>query len=199
MAEKADIPVNLLSAGRSTALIEAWFEIVHLKQLYRRGWLQRGVSTEHCESVAEHTFGNAMLALLFLDRHPELDAYRVLRLALVHDLGEAYVGDITPADKIDSEVKKAQEAEAIEKILRKVPGGDKLIEDWQEYEAQETPEALFVKQIDRLEFAMQASVYEHQGRIDASEFFGAIEANLSSDALKEEFNTLRQLLDAPEM
>ena len=196
MAEKADIPVNLLNNAKSSALIEAWFEIVHLKQLFRKGWLQRGIEPGFCETVAEHTFGNAMLCLLLLERHPELDGYRVLRLALVHDVGEAYVGDITPHDNVPVEDKKRREGEAIQKILGKLPGGEALIRDWQEYEAQQTPEAKFVKQIDRLEFALQAGVYELQGKVDATEFVQNVSEHLDSDPLSEELQVLKSILAA---
>lgn len=193
MTEKAAIPVHLLDREKTSPLIETWFEIVHLKQVYRKGWLERGIAPELCESVAEHTFGNAMLCVLLLDQHPELDAARVLKLALVHDIGEAYVGDITPTDKVAPEDKRQRESDAIQTIFEKLPNGEKLIADWHEYEAQETAEAKFVKQIDRFEFAIQASVYEHQGRVDASEFLGNVEEQLTNPVLLEEMATLRQI------
>ena len=189
MREKAEIPVKLLK-GEVTPLIEAWYEIVHLKQLYRQGWILRGIEPAHCESVAEHSYGNAMLCLLLLPRHPELDALKVLKLALVHDLGEAYVGDITPQDGIAKADKNRMEAEAVHKILKKLPGGDALIDDWLEYEQQETAEAQFVKQIDRLELAMQASVYHSQGKVDPNEFHEAARRYLVSPELIAELEAL---------
>ncbi|MEX0943199.1 MAG: HD domain-containing protein [Pseudomonadales bacterium] len=194
MSEKAEIPVSLLDLSRSTPLIEAWFEIVHLKQLYRKGWLVRGVAAADCETVAEHTFGNALLCLLLLKQHPNLDPLRVLKLALIHDIGEAYVGDITPHDNIEPDEKVRLESEAVTKIFGKLPGGEALIADWHEYEAQETPEARFVKQIDRLELAMQASVYEHQGKVEASEFRASAARHVTSDILKAELAALNRLM-----
>ena len=193
MTEKAEIPVKLLDRERSTALIETWFEIVHLKQLFRKGWLERGVEPERCETVAEHTFGNAVLCLLLLHEHPELRAERVLRMALVHDLGEVYVGDITPNDNVPKQEKVRLETNAVSKILGKLPGGRELIADWQEYEEQQTPEAKFVKQIDRLEFALQASVYEHQGEVDAAEFLGRVAQHMTSPVLQKEMSVLRKV------
>lgn len=194
MFEKAPIPVDLLDRTKSTPLIEVWYEIIQLKQLFRQGWIQRGIDPSACETVAEHTFGNAMLSLMLLPRHPELDALRVLKMALVHDVGEAYVGDITPADNVPAEEKKAREAEAIQKILGKLPHGDELIEVWEEYEAQQTDEAKFVKQIDRLEFAMQASVYEHQGKIDGDEFYEKVAQQMTLPDLQAEMAALRTLV-----
>ncbi len=193
MNEKAPLPLNLLDVNNATPLIEAWYEIVHLKQLYRKGWLLRGVEPEHCETVAEHSFGNALLCLLLAPRQPGLDLVKVLRLALIHDLGEVYVGDLTPLDGVTSEEKHRLEAVAVEKILGKLPGGDALIADWKEYESQVTPEAKFVKQIDRLELAMQASVYHSQGKIDADEFHQAAARHVSGDMLAAELRALMTL------
>ena len=172
--EKAPMPLSLLDESTNEPLIQTWFELVHLKQLFRKGWLDRGVEPGHCETVAEHTFGNAVLCLLLLSQHPELDAEKVLRMALIHDLGEAYVGDITPSDNIPKSVKTDQEHAALQRILGKLPNGADLIETWLEYEQQSSSEAKFVKHMDRLELALQAAVYEHQGLIDGKEFYQAV-------------------------
>jgi putative hydrolase of HD superfamily len=194
MREKAPMPVDLLDAGNATPLIETWYEVIQLKHLFRQGWIQRGISADNCETVAEHTFGNAMLCLMLGSRFPELNMLRVLQMALIHDVGEAYVGDITPTDKIAPETKKSLEAEAMEKIFGKLPGGRDLIGIWQEYEAQESAEAKFVKQIDRLEFAFQASVYEHQDRIDGSDFYESVARQLKDETLQAELSALRELI-----
>lgn len=193
MQEKASIPIELLDQSKSTPLIEAWYEIVQLKHLFRQGWLQRGIAPESCETVAEHTFGNAMLCLLVLPNFPELNQLAVLKMALIHDVGEAYIGDFTPLDDISSEEKKSMEADALKKIFAKLDQGEELIALWQQYEAQETPEARLVKQVDRLEFAFQASVYEHQGKIDGSEFYEKVDQQLNSDVLKRELAALRTI------
>ncbi len=190
--EKAPIPAQLLGEG-ATPLIFAWFEIVQLKQLFRKGWLERGVSTDRCESVADHSFGNAMLCLLLLDQFPELNGEKVLRLALLHDIGEAYVGDITPQDRVASEEKSAREVAAVERILGKLPNGERLIAEWHEYEHQSSVESKFVKQIDRLELAMQASVYDHQGLVDPQDFYDSAARFLDSAEIAGIVARLKQL------
>jgi putative hydrolase of HD superfamily len=185
MESKAPIPASRLRVGQVAPLIEAYFEFNHLKQLYRQGWLQRGVSHARCESVAEHTFGVAVLALLVADAHfPELDALKVLRMALLHDFGEIYAGDITPADGIDRGEKRRLERQAMRQVLRKLPRGLDYIALWEEYERGESPEAQLVRQIDRLEMALQASVYEHQELANLSEFFMSVEQALSAPVLQ---------------
>jgi putative hydrolase of HD superfamily len=166
-------------------LIEAYFEFNHLKQLYRQGWLLRGVPPERCESVAEHTFGVALLAMLLAETHfPELDAGKVLRLALLHDFGEIYAGDITPFDGIDRVEKVRREQAGVTQVLAKLPQGERYLALWEEYEGQNSPEARFVRQIDRLEMALQASVYERQGLGDLSEFFDYVRSFLSEPELQ---------------
>jgi putative hydrolases of HD superfamily len=172
MEWKAPNPAGSLEKKPVPALISAYFEFNHLKQLYRQGWLRRGLPKERCESVAEHTFGVAVLAYMLAETYfPELDAGRVLRLALLHDFGEIYAGDLIPSDGIDPQEKVRRELDSATRVFSKLPNGAVYLRLWQEYEAGETPEAVFVRQIDRLEMALQAGVYEQQGLIDPQEFY----------------------------
>ena len=194
MHTKASIPVSQLSTRQVAPLIEAYFEFNHLKQLFRQGWLQRGIPHARCESVAEHTFGVAVLALFLADAHfPDLNASKVLRLALLHDFGEIYVGDLTPADGIDRGEKWRLERHAVLQVLHKLPRGADYLALWEEYERGASPEAQFVRQIDRLEMALQASVYEHQGLADLSEFFTSVEQALAAPALQAILHELKTL------
>ena len=61
------------------------------------------------------------------------------------------------------------EKAAMTQILRDLPGSRTLMENWEEYEAQETAEARFVKQIDRLEFALQAAHFDQSGLIEGKD------------------------------
>ncbi len=194
METKAPLPVAHLAAHHVSPLIEAYFEFNHLKQLYRQGWLQRGISPGRCESVAEHTFAVAMLALFLAETYvPTLNALKVLRMALLHDLGEIYVGDLTPADGVSPEDKQQRERQSITQVLQKLPQGATYVAVWEEYEQGESPEARFIRQLDRLEMALQASVYEHQGLADLSEFFTSVEHVLTDPALREILQELEAL------
>ena len=85
MHASAPPPLSYFVGEALSPLIEAYVEVNHLKQLYRRGWLQRGIPAERCESVAEHSFGVAVLSLFLLDAHfPTLDRIKVLQMALLH-------------------------------------------------------------------------------------------------------------------
>ena len=194
MKTKADLPINFLQGKETLPIIEAYFEFVQLKQLYRQGWLHNGILLENCESVAEHSFGVALLALVLADEYSvELDTAKVIRIALIHDLGEIYAGDFTPADNIDKKDKYTLEKKSVAKVLEKLPNGFKWIALWEELEIGESAESQFVKQLDKLEMALQASVYEHQGLADLSMFFTSANKGLSSVELKLIFSQLEKL------
>ncbi|MBF5044780.1 HD domain-containing protein [Aggregicoccus sp. 17bor-14] len=195
MKTKAPAPISLLQGRRPLPLLEAYFEANQLKQLYRQGWLRTGLPPERCESVAEHSFGVALLCLLVIEAHfPEADASRAVRIALLHDLGEAYVGDLTPASGVDKAEKHRLEREAVHRILGKLPRGEVHLALWEEYEAGSSFEARLVRQLDRLEMGLQACIYEGQGVGDLSEFFASVHRALETPALQAllaELETLR--------
>ena len=172
METKADNPVTLLKDQNLDPLIRAYFELCQLKQLYRQGWLRGGVSRERCESVAEHSFGCAVLASWLAQAYyPELDVCKVLRMALLHDFGEIYAGDIIPSDAVEPEEKRLREAGSVGKVFADLPGGAVYLSLWEEFERNETAEARFVRQIDRLEMGLQAGVYALQGLVEPDQFF----------------------------
>lgn len=193
MEIKATHPVKLIDNREISPFIRAYFEFNQLKQLYRQGWLRRGVPKERCESVAEHSLGVAVLACWLADAYyPQLDQSRVMRLALIHDFGEIYAGDIIPGDEVSTEEKYCLELESVERVFSRLPNGVEYIALWGEFEAGQTPEARFVRQVDRLEMGLQASVYEHQGNENLSEFYGSARGALFDPQLIE---LLQEVID----
>jgi|GEM_PF-5917177 len=67
MQSKGMNPASMLHGVAVSPLIEAYFEMNRLKQLYRQGWLQCGIVPERCESVAEHSFGEVARSVKKLD------------------------------------------------------------------------------------------------------------------------------------
>jgi putative hydrolase of HD superfamily len=195
MESKAENPVSLIAGMDIHPLIEAYFEFNHLKQLYRQGWLKKGVPAERCESIAEHSFSTTVLVYFLAQAYfPDLDPNRVILLALLHDFGEVYAGDLTPDDHISFEKKEHLEREAINRIFSKLPNADEFLGLWEEYERQSSPEAGFIRQIDRLEMALQASVYERQGFNGLDDFFNSARQAISDPlvvALLEELSAMR--------
>jgi putative hydrolase of HD superfamily len=185
MHTKAPLPITLLDGKQTLPIIEAYFEFNHLKHLYRQGWLKQGIEPQYCESVAEHSFSVALLALFLADGyHLELDTAKVIRMALIHDMGEIYAGDLTPSDAIEPDQKYQLEKQSVLQVLQKLPNGLKWIELWEEFENGQSAEAQFVRQLDRLEMALQASVYEHLGLANLSVFFESANRALWAPQLK---------------
>ena len=164
----------VLGEGADPALV-SYYRLMRLKRLYRQGWLKRGVPAELCESVAEHSFGTALLALLLAApsgaSSTPVDGSRAALIALVHELGEAYAGDITPVDGISDEEKTRLERESIQRALKGHPDLDWFVALWEEFEAGSSPEARFVRELDRLEMGLQAALQKAEGHSGMTEFF----------------------------
>lgn len=177
-------------AGR---LLNFYRVLGRLKTTKRTGWLRSGVHLP--ESISDHMYRMSMMALTW-PAQPGLDTTHALQLALVHDVAEALVGDITPQDNVSKEEKFELERDAMRKICNGIlDGGEtakRLFELWLEYEQGETEEAQFVKQLDKFEMVVQADEYERdQERLDLSDFFSSTRDVLSSGPLRAVDRRLR--------
>lgn len=178
MITKAGGPDELLALDASAdPALASYFRLMRLKRLYRQGWLKRGLPEGLCESVAEHSFGTALLALLIAGQGGDggslgrLDVSKAALLALVHELGEAFAGDITPVDGVSREDKERLEREAIHRALEGHPDLEWFLSLWEEFESGSSPEALFVRQLDRLEMGLQAALQDAEGFEGMGEFY----------------------------
>lgn len=147
-------------------------EILGLKNVLRAGWVRAGI--ESPESVAAHSWGMSMLALKLAPK--ELDLARVLSLCIVHDIPEVRVGDLTPHD--DTSTKAEDELNAMKEMAPEWVG---LFE---EYEQGQTPEAKFVKQLDKLDMALQAEIYQSKSAISLGEFIESARLRIDDEVLK---------------
>lgn len=144
------------------SLVDALLEAAALKGVTRAGWLRHGVPAP--ESVAAHSWGVAWLVTALLP--PGLDLGRALSYAVLHDLAEVRTGDITPHDGVSAETKAEVERAAMRGLTRHLPAH--VHATWLAYEAQSDDEARFVRQLDRLDMAIQAVAYREHG--DLREF-----------------------------
>lgn len=173
MIRKGELPIleNIVDVD---PMIATYFQFTQLKQLYRQGWLQAGVSMEQCETVAEHSLGVVMLTALLGLHMKGIDGFdfeKALLMALFHDFGEIYAGDFTPLDQISSEEKHTLELEAVQRVFAGLGDREYILAVWEEFEAGKTAEARFVKEIDRLEMGLQASVYHQAGALEHPDSF----------------------------
>lgn len=170
----------------SRSLLQFFIMSGRLKAELRRGWVKK-LGMEHPESVADHSFRTALLAMVISDMRG-LDSGRAMRLALLHDLPEAIVGDAMPeersgARKIESETK------AMKELLSELPEDIRASYGaaWQEYVEGKSEESRLVRQLDKLEMAIQAWEYAN-GLGDpslAKEFWNSAKAQVSDESLKE--------------
>ena len=187
--EKTDTPVSMVPGSgaspreeraaedaQTETVLRAFVRMMDLKGLYRQGWLKRGVPELRAESVADHSFGTALLALLLADHLGEtdefagLDPHRCIEMALIHELGEVYAGDITPADGVPKEEKYRREREALVRVVAGLPEAERFLALWEEFEAGTSPEARFIRQLDRLEMGIQAVLLKSEGFAQMDEF-----------------------------
>ena len=139
----------------------------HLK---RTGWVRCEVSEP--ETVAGHMYRMSVMALVASGR-AQVDQVRAVKMALVHDLAEALAGDITPHCGVSEGDKHAREMAALESMVQSLnePSACEIMSLFVEYEANQTAEARFVHDLDKLDMILQADEYEAaQGR-DLQQFF----------------------------
>ena len=148
-------------------------DILGLKNITRAGWLHVGI--ERPESVASHSWGMSALALELCPQG--LDLSKVLSLCIVHDVPEIIVGDLTPLDDCTNKAK--DEHSAMQKLA------PQWLHLFEEYAAGETAEAKFVKQIDKLDMALQAMIYRTEQGIDTSEFIESARKKIHDSQLIE--------------
>lgn len=193
METKRPQAIRHLAGKEALPVIALFYEINHLKTLFRQGWLRAGIPKEQCETVAEHTLGVTLLALFLADEYfPELDKAKLLRMGLLHDFGEIHAGDIVPG-KMSLAEKHALERKSVERVFAKLPRGREYLAIWEEFEAGQTAEARFVKEIDRLEMGLQASVYEHDELAELSGFFDSADQALTTPELRGILAALRAM------
>lgn len=135
-----------------------------LCNLRRTGWVMRGVPD--AETVAAHSWRMALMAFQKEQQLTKMriDVSRVVEMCLLHDMGEAVIGDIVPEHhqagdmKISREEKKMRETRAVYEMAKSC-AFPQLKDVFDEYEAQQTPEAVAVKNLDKMDMILQAYEY----------------------------------------
>ncbi|KAI5895165.1 HD domain-containing protein [Schizophyllum commune H4-8] len=160
------------ATGNDKRDLLAFFHVLErLKTQKRTGWVDHKIPDP--ESISDHMYRMAIMAMCCSDT--TLDITKCVLLALVHDIAEAQVGDITPRHGFSKEEKVKMEEGTMQNFVHEMlhdsPAARRIMDLWKEYEARETPEALFVKDLDRFEMAAQAFAYERRTGLDLETFY----------------------------
>lgn len=128
-------------------------EAERLKNVYRTAWTSGGQP----ESTAAHTWRLCLSAMVFAKHFPEVNSERLLKLCIIHDLGEAIGGDVPAIHQQANAPKATQERKDLITLLAPLPLAlqQEIIDLWDEYEGATTPAAKVAKALDKLETLMQ--------------------------------------------
>jgi putative hydrolase of HD superfamily len=174
------------------SLFRFWQYAAELKVEPRKGW-QRKVEGR-VESVADHSFGVALLALYEGERRGH-DLEKILKLALIHDLEEAITGDLTPKDKARlgrTKVQKVREA-AIRELVSKLPAKSRAsyLGLWTDLRERRSKEARLVHQLDKVEMAFQANEYgKIKGQRKMRDFYESASKETSDPVLRRSLESV---------
>ena len=168
-----------LNRDLSDKIIDFIHEAGVLKNTRRTGWQWRGI--QNCESLADHSYRVVLLSMVLADalveKGEKLNMEKLLRMATLHEICEARIGDIPfPAVKyIGKKVKKAAEAEAVREMTEPLGNfGAKYSQIFNEFEECDSIEAKIVRAADKLEMMLQAWEYELCGNKGLQDFFDNI-------------------------
>ena len=144
-------------------MLESFFQkVLELKNIPRQGWKDK-LDMDYVESVADHSYSTAMMSMVLSDLE-DLDTEKIIKMALLHDLAESVVGDITP-DRITNKRKIYVENKAMMQILENLPTSvsQQYIILWDDFQKNSSKEANLLHEIDKLEMAFQAKFYLDEG------------------------------------
>jgi putative hydrolase of HD superfamily len=184
-------------------MLSTLIELQRLKRLDRTGWTLRGLPNG-TESVAAHTFGVGVTAMLLADKFVasgiDVDVEKVLRIALLHDWAEVRVGDMprTATLYFGSEARKQAETAAFSDIVADVDKG-LYATLYGEYERRNTLEARLVKAADVIDLLIQVLALERAGARGLDEFWEVAERpefNLEDRAAQIVQELLQSILNA---
>ncbi|MNJ51667.1 hypothetical protein D3C77_469770 [compost metagenome] len=172
--------------GRLTFLREA----EKLKDVLRSAHTSSG----RTESTAEHSWRLCLMAIVFADQLADLDVLKILKMCVIHDLGEAINGDIPAVSKAAFPDKSEQERNDLLQLTSALDEGLKaeILALWDDYENAQSAEAKAVKALDKLETILQHNQGKNPADFDYAFNLAYGKKYTDSDPL---FEQLRSLLD----
>ena len=144
-------------------MIENFFQkVLTLKTIHRQGW-KENLQIDYPESVADHSYSVSAMSMILSDLEG-LNTEKIIKMAVLHDLAESIIGDITPGN-ITNDEKITKEDHAMKKILSDLPDKitEQYLEIWNEYQNNSSQESNLLHDIDKLEMVFQAKFYQEKG------------------------------------
>ena len=132
----------------------------------RTGWKEThwGITAERLEDIGDHAFLVAILAInLSKKTSLPVNTERVVTMAVLHDIAEVLLGDITPFDGITPEQKKIMEHKAMEMMFENLEDGNKYYALLLEFDEHKTPDAKFAYFCDKLQANLMSKWYQDKG------------------------------------
>ena len=137
-------------------------ELYKMKNIVRRGWILKDIgdiNSGRKESDAEHIFSMLLFAWKIMEEEKlKLNQEKVFKLIMSHEIGEIDAGDITIDDGVSLSDKFNKELVGVTRVAETY-NMPKIKKYWIEFEENKTPEAKFVKAIDKLDALMQCKIY----------------------------------------
>lgn len=137
-----------------------------LKKKVRSGWDSShwNICNDRIERISEHCVGTIALAIaLKSEFNFNINLNEVISILCIHEIGEIYIGDITPFDEITPEQKEKIEHEAIIQVMGNLLNKNNMINSIFEFDKQETNESKFAYYCDKLEADIQSKIYQDMG------------------------------------
>lgn len=142
-----------MDANDALALLHFIRDAEKLKNVYRSAWTSGGQP----ESTAAHTWRLCLMVVVLEPHLPEVDIGKLLKMCIIHDLGEAISGDIPAIYQSSSTPKAEQERKDLLTLLQPLPTATQhtILALWDDYEKAASPEARVAKALDKLETLLQ--------------------------------------------
>lgn len=139
-----------------------------LKSKVRSGWDEEHWNieseNERVEMISDHITGAVGLAFAFGSEFKyEIDINKVLKTLMIHEIGEAIIGDVTPFDNVSPEQKHEIEHMAMKQVLGNLNKCDELYQSLLDFDACINPIDKFSHYCDKLEADLQSKVYQEKG------------------------------------
>ena len=135
--------------------VRDYLNILHVAEKLKDTPRHCTTSAGRTESVAEHSWRISLMAFLLRSEFPEADTDKIIKMCLIHDLGECFTGDIPTFIKTDND--RDVEDSLLNQWLKSLPEeiSKEMMSLYEEMDAQKTIESKIYKALDKLEALIQ--------------------------------------------